>query len=116
LRQNIDTSKEAGGGMAKVTDPNGVRWSVDRASMRHFWWEGGRTVDSETFDLVVRAVIWPFWFIGHWLGVRWVIVIERDGIQVGEERVSGLDKSQRRIQEIVESVGAGTWRASDMTG
>jgi hypothetical protein len=96
------------GEMAKVADPNGVQWSVDRASMRHFWWEGGTTVDSELFDLVVRGVIWPFWFIAHWLGLRWVIVIERDGTQVGEERVRGWDKSKRRIQEIAESVAAGT--------
>jgi hypothetical protein len=37
-----------------------------------------------------------------------VIVIERAGSQVSEERVRGWGKSHRRIQEIAESVTAGT--------
>ena len=110
--------------MAKmeVTDPSGVEWSVHRRGCYDpsFLDSSGLTGEDALFGLLLLPFIlvatWPLWFIAHWLGVRWVIVIERDGIQVGEERVSGLDKSQRRIQEIVESVGAGTWRASDMTG
>ena len=54
-----------------------------------------------------RAVGWPLWFIAHWLGVRWVIVVERDGKKV-TELVRGWGKSQRRIQEIAESAAAGT--------
>jgi len=55
---------------------------------------------------------WPFWFIAHWLGLRWRIVIERDGEEVDEEWVRGWRKSGRRIQEITESATAGTLQQS----
>jgi hypothetical protein len=89
--------------MAEVTDPDGVEWSVDR---RSFFAPDVVSPDGELTLLLVA--IWPLWFIAHWLGVRWVIVIERAGSQVSEERVRGWGKSHRRIQEIAESVTAGT--------
>jgi hypothetical protein len=53
-------------------------------------------------------VLWPPWFIAKWLGVPWVILIERNGSEIGDERVRGWRESQRRIQEIAESAAAGT--------
>jgi hypothetical protein len=101
--------------MAEVSDPNGVQWSVHRTLFR--WWEGddvgGGTPEAAVFYLVVGVVIWPFWIIAKWLGVPWEIVIERAGRQAGAERVRGWNKSERRIQEIAESVAAGTWRPVD---
>jgi hypothetical protein len=55
---------------------------------------------------------WPFWFMAHWLGLRWRIVIERDGEEDDEEWVRGWRKSRRRIQEIIESALAGTLQQS----
>jgi hypothetical protein len=36
------------------------------------------------------------------------ILIERNGREIGDERVRGWRESQRRIQEIAESAAAGT--------
>jgi hypothetical protein len=47
-------------------------------------------------------------FIAKWLGVRWIVSIERNGGEVGDERVRGWRKSQRRIREIAQSAAAGT--------
>ena len=54
------------------------------------------------------AVLWPPWFIAKWLGVRWVIAIERDGKVVCDARVRGWRTSQRRIQELAGAAAAGT--------
>lgn len=63
-----------------------------------------------TFTLLVGW--WPVWFIAHWLGLRWRIVIKRDGEEVDEQRVRGWRKSRRRIQQITESATAGTLQQS----
>jgi len=63
---------------------------------------------------LLLVAIWPFWFISHWLGVRWVIVIERDRKQVRKENVRGWNRSGQRIEEIAQSVAAGTWSDSDV--
>jgi len=100
--------------MPAVTDPNGVQWSVHRRWRPHSLnavnpTDTGDALISElTFNLVLIAVTWPFWFIAKWLGVRWKIVIERDGTVVGETLVRGWRKSQRRIQELTQSAAAGT--------
>ena len=104
--------------MVKATDPNGVEWSVDRAwyfDMSGNWTDGGGgdILGILLFYFVVLPLFliafWPFWFLAHWLGLAWVIDIERDGKQVGEEKLrGGWGKSQRRIQEIAESAAAGT--------
>jgi hypothetical protein len=66
--------------------------------------EGGELL----IDLLQIVVISPFWFVAKWFGVPWTIVIERNGTEVGEERVRGWRNSQRRIQEIAESAAART--------
>jgi hypothetical protein len=71
-----------------------------------------RGQSGEVFPLLLlllilwQAVVWPFWFIAR-LGVRWVIVVERDGKKV-TELVRGWGRSERRIHEIAESAAAGT--------
>jgi hypothetical protein len=96
--------------MAKVTDPEGVNWSI-----RRWWW---RTVPWESgialIDLIIFAIVlpfmlmWPFWLMAKWLGVPWTIVIERDGTEVGREQVRGWRRSGERIDEIARSAQAGT--------
>jgi hypothetical protein len=102
--------------MAEVTDPNGVRWSVRRRR----WYDLSDLntgSSAEGLGLLVILILlvggwWPFWFIAHWLGLRWRIVIKRDGEEVDEEWVRGWRKSRRRILEITESATAGTLRQS----
>jgi hypothetical protein len=96
--------------MAEAIAPDGVRWSVRRRR----WYD---LSDSQGgFDeLWLFALVggwWPFWFIAHWLGLRWRIVIERDHEEVDEEWVRGWRNSRRRIQEITESATAGTLQQS----
>lgn len=108
--------------MAKVADPHGVWWSVYRTWLRldRYWLSSDvpnpkSPLDYLLFPIVgfvlgsiLLIVMWPFWFSSHWLGVPWRIAIERDGSEVDAERVRGWRKSQRRIEEIAESVAAGT--------
>jgi len=63
---------------------------------------------SGDFGTFFLAVVWPPWFIAKWSGVRWIILIERNGREVGEVRVRGWRKSQRRIHEMAEAAVAGT--------
>lgn len=98
--------------MAKVSDPGGVQWSVFRRWGFRYW-HAADDIRSGDFgeiiiDLLQIVVISPFWFIAKWFGVPWTIVIERNGTEVGEERVRGWRNSRRRIQQIVESAAAGT--------
>jgi hypothetical protein len=100
--------------MAEVTDPSGVRWSVRRR--RWYDMSGVGDAGSDVGLLVMLVLLvagwWPFWFIAHWLGLRWRIVIKRDDEQVDEEWVRGWRESRRRIQEITESATAGTLQKS----
>jgi hypothetical protein len=106
--------------VAEVTDPDGVQWSVRRRR----WYDmsgslsgvdGNSLGDNPLLGLLLLPLFfvawWPVWFIAHWLGLKWKIVIERDGTEVGDEQVRGWRKSQRRIQEIAELAAAGTLRA-----
>jgi hypothetical protein len=111
--------------MAKATDPKGVQWSVHRKWMCPFWDATGGSGQSApgvgvlvlwAIILLQIIVIWPCWFIAHWLGVPWIIVIDRNGIQEFEARGHGWRESQRAIREIAESAAAGTLRESDVTG
>jgi DivIVA domain-containing protein len=102
------------GKTVEVTGPDSVRWSVYRRwGVKH--WDAttySQSVGDElimgTINLLQVIVMWPPWFIAKWLGVRWKIVIERDGIEAGEALVRGWRKSQRCIQEIAEMAAAGT--------
>jgi len=86
--------------MATVTDPDGVQWKVYR-----LW-----SPDWDYSDLqeAFFFIVWPLWFLAKCLGLRWIIQVERDGRWVGDAKVRGWRKSQRRIQELAESVAAGT--------
>jgi hypothetical protein len=52
------------------------------------------------------VVLWPFWLLAKFCGVRWVITVERDGQQVGRELVRGWASSKCRVQEIAHQVVA----------
>jgi hypothetical protein len=113
-------------GVAKVTDPNGVQWTVRRRRWFDMSFLGSSVISGDIFSgndlgaallgLVLLpfliafliVAIWPFWFIAHWLGLPWRITIQREGNEVGEEEVRGWYKPGRRIQEIAQSVAAGT--------
>ncbi|ABM13381.1 hypothetical protein [Mycolicibacterium vanbaalenii] len=96
--------------MEKVTDPDGVEWTV-----RRWWW---KTLPYETGFATLDAVIllimlpfmlmWPFWLLAKWLGVPWTILVERDGEKVGRERVRGWRESRRRVSELAGMAAAGT--------
>jgi hypothetical protein len=63
--------------------------------------------DPGDLGAYLLAALWPPWFIAKFLGVRWVILIERKGNEVGDERVRDWRKSQRRIREIAAAAAAG---------
>jgi hypothetical protein len=93
--------------VAVLTDPNGTVWSVYRD-----WWPfPGDLFDfTDLFEIVIGlffVVLWPFWLLGKFLGVRWAVVIERDGHEVGRESVRGWNKSKRRVNELVQEVAGG---------
>jgi hypothetical protein len=93
--------------MAVVVDTYGRAWSVHRD-----WWPfPGDLLDfTDLFAVLVGAlfvVLWPFWLVGKFLGVRWAVVIERDGHEVGRELVRGWNASKRRVDEIALEVTAG---------
>lgn len=102
--------------MAEVTDPGGVRWSVRRRRWYDLSGWSLADLDSGIGMLLTIAVLaggwWPFWFVAHWCGLRWRIVITRDGEEMDEEYVRGWRQSQRRIREIAELATAGTLRQS----
>lgn len=92
--------------MAKVTDPEGVQWSVSRE-----WFFGLPSwLDGSSDVGLLLFAAWPFWLIAHWLGVSWVIVVKRAGTPMGTEEVQGWVKSCRRIDEIAQAAAAGTWQ------
>lgn len=84
-------------------------WQINRR-----WWPFPGDALDLTFGLlellvgVLFLVLWPFWLMGKFLGVRWVITIERDGQQVGRELVRGWNRSKGgRIAELAVQVAAG---------
>jgi hypothetical protein len=75
--------------------------------------DGGDSIFLSVVAFILLVVgIWPFWFVAHWLGLPWRIVIKRDGSEVDEGEVRGWRRSQRRILEIAESAAAGTLEES----
>ena len=94
-------------GMVKVTDPDGVQWKVYRCLFptRGIWFLDG---DLGEAAVIILPAVWLPWLIAKWLGVRWIISIERNERQVDEVSVRGWRRSQRRIHEIAEAAAAGT--------
>lgn len=93
--------------MAVLTDQNGTVWNVYRD-----WWPfpGDVTDLTDLFGVLIGVIflaLWPFWWLGKCLGVRWAVVIERDGHEVGREKVRGFGASKRRVTEILTEVAAG---------
>jgi hypothetical protein len=93
--------------MAVVLDPHGRAWSVHRD-----WWPfPGDLLDfTDLFEIVIGlvfVVLWPFWLLTKFLGARWVIVIERDGHEVGRELVRGSGRAKRRVDQIASEVAGG---------
>jgi hypothetical protein len=93
-------------GLVTLADANGVRWKVYRCwfPRRGIWFLQGDLGEAAMF--IVPAV-WLPWFIAKWLGVRWLIEIERNGCHVGDEQARGWRASRRRIHEIAESAATG---------
>lgn len=102
--------------MPIVTDPSGVQWSVHR-----MWWPFpsiGSLLDNFDFFgwvlglalLVPFLLLWPFWLLGKFLGVRWVIVVERDHRETGRELVRGWRRSDGRTAELALQISQG-WRS-----
>jgi len=98
--------------VAVLTDHNGTVWSIRRR-----WWSFPGALDLLGWvgDLigVLFIVLWPFWLLGKFCGVRWVITINRDGERVGRERVRGWKNSKLRMEEIAQEVTTGHYSASD---
>ena len=95
--------------MAKVVDPSGVQWWVRRK------WYSPNVGDTgfEFLDMLIFIVMlpflvaWPFWLVAKWLGVPWLIVIERDGKEVGREHVRGWRRSRARVEELTAGASNG---------
>jgi hypothetical protein len=93
--------------VAVLTDPNGTVWAIERR-----WWPfPGDALDLfDWFGVILGvlfAVVWPFWLLAKFCGVRWVITVERDGHEVGRESVRWWSGSKRRINEIALEIAAG---------
>lgn len=95
--------------MTTVQDANGQLWSVERK------WRPFPELDFDDDDIlgilglilaIPALIVWPFWLAAKFLGVRWIITVERDGRRVGKEKVRGWDASKRRIAEIARNVGS----------
>ena len=80
--------------------------------MRRDWWPfPGDLLDfTDLFEIVIGlvfVVLWPFWLVTKFLGARWVIVVERDGHEVGRELVRGGRKAKARVNEIARQIAGG---------
>jgi len=101
--------------VAVVTDPNGRQWTVYRR-----WWPFGDIVDlafDGLFGLVLATpflLLWPFWLLGKAVGVRWRIVVERDGAEIESHLVRGWRRSGARLDELALQI-AGGWRSGHFT-
>jgi hypothetical protein len=62
---------------------------------------------------VLFMILWPFWLLSKFCGVRWVITINRDGERVGKERVRGWKNSKLRMEAIAQEVAAGDYSEPD---
>jgi hypothetical protein len=76
------------------------------------WWPfPGDLLDfTDLIEIVIGllfVVLWPFWLLTKFLGARWVVVIERDGHEVGRELVRGGRKAKARINDIALQIAKG---------
>jgi hypothetical protein len=81
-----------------VTDDSGAEWTIGRRVYPALVDDQGA---PDVFFLYV--VLWPVWFIAHWLGWPWMVDVARDGSHVSEEKVRGWRRSGRRIAEIART-------------
>lgn len=98
--------------MINVTDVRDVPWTVGR----RWWYDFEMTPEFMNSDTgmgggtllgpALLAAAWPFWFIAHWFGLPWRIVVSEDGELVDQEKVRGWRASQHRMQEIVDEISA----------
>jgi hypothetical protein len=93
--------------MAVVLDPHGRAWDVHRD-----WWPfPGDLLDfTDLFEILIGlvfVVLWPFWLLTKFLGARWVVVVERDGHEVGRELVRGGRKAKARVNQIALQIANG---------
>jgi hypothetical protein len=76
------------------------------------WWPfPGDLLDfTDLFEIAIGllfVVMWPFWLLTKFLGARWVVVVERDGHEVGRELVRGGNKAKARVNEIAAQIAGG---------
>jgi hypothetical protein len=76
------------------------------------WWPfPGDLLDfTDLFEIAIGllfVVLWPFWLLAKLLGVRWVIMIERDGNEVERELVRGWRKAKVRVNEVALQIASG---------
>ena len=76
------------------------------------WWPfPGDLLDfTDLFEIVIGlvfVVLWPFWLLTKFLGARWVVVVERDGHEVGRELVRGGRKAKVRANQIALQIANG---------
>jgi hypothetical protein len=65
---------------------------------------------TDIFELAIGllfVVLWPFWLVAKLFGVRWVVVVERDGHEVGRELVRGRRKAKARVNQIAFEIANG---------
>ena len=84
-----------------------MAWSVHRD-----WWPfpGDLGDFTDLFEIAIGLLfvaLWPFWLLGKFLGVRWAVVVEREGHEVGRELVRGSGRAKRRVNEIVNDIASG---------
>ena len=102
--------------MPILTDPSGVQWSVHR-KMWPFPSVGTLLDNFDFFGWVIGLallfpclLLWPFWLLAKFLGVRWVIVVERDHQETERELIRGWGRSEARMNELAVQFGQG-WRS-----
>jgi len=80
--------------------------------VRRDWWPfPGDLLDfTDLFEIFIGLVfvlLWPFWLVTKFLGARWVVVVERDGHEVGRELVRGGSKAKERVNQIALQIANG---------
>lgn len=96
---------------AAVRDSDGTEWRVRRR-----WWPYSDTLDGDDFFLLdwlaVALVLpfllaWPFWLLAKLFGVRWSIIVEREGAETHRELVRWWGASEARIAALAQGIQQG---------